>query len=97
MGGVYVFLELRLGVGAVYDFRVTTGSLKFSAALFFPPEPNSPCTAEIDSGIEECALSRQFHPLTVQEEKKNENALWISKPYRMPTSVYSTTRCFALM
>lgn len=65
LGGVYVFLELRLGVEAVYDFRVTTRSLKFSAALFFPPESNSPCTAEIDSRIEECALSKQFAPLTV--------------------------------
>lgn len=77
--GAYVFLELRLGVGDVYDFRVTTGSLKFSAALLllffsfpFPPESNSPCTAEIDSGTEECALSKKSNPLTVEEEESRQ-------------------------
>lgn len=92
-----VFLELWVGVGDVYDFRVTTGSLKFSAALF-PPESNSPCTAEIDSGTEECALGEQpARSLDNARRRKNENALWISKLYHMPTFVDSTPYCFALM
>lgn len=81
-----VFLELRVGVGDVYNFRVTTGSSEIlSSTMLYLPERSEPCTQETDSGTEERALSKKFAPSAPEEEEEERK--------RMPFGCQNFTTC----